>query len=139
MSGGLKLTVRAGERIFVNGGVLKVDRKVSIELMNDVIFLLEQHVMRPEDTTTPLKQLYFMIQMMLMDPSLHMKARNMAKESLENLRNSISDRQILQGLGEASQMLDSDQPFDALKRVRTLIPLEAANLAAAQAPKMEVA
>jgi len=47
MNSGLKITLRAGERIFVNGGVLKVDRKVSIELMNDVIFLLEQHVMKP--------------------------------------------------------------------------------------------
>lgn len=61
MNSGLKITLRAGERIFVNGGVLRVDRKVSIELMNDVIFLLEQHVMKPEDTTTPLRQLYFMI------------------------------------------------------------------------------
>jgi flagellar protein FlbT len=126
MSGGLKITLRAGERIFVNGGVLKVDRKVSIELMNDVIFLLEQHVMKPEDTTTPLKQLYFMIQMMLMDPALHMKARMMARESVSNLTVSVRDREILQGLLETGELLDGDRPFDALKRVRTLLPLEAA-------------
>jgi flagellar protein FlbT len=127
MSGGLKITLRAGERIFVNGGVLKVDRKVSIELMNDVIFLLEQHVMKPEDTTTPLRQLYFMMQMMLMDPSLHMKARTMAKESVANLLASIRDGKILQGLMEASDLLDGDRPFEALKKVRALLPLEVAN------------
>ena len=124
MSGGLKVTLRAGERIFVNGGVLKVDRKVSIELMNDVIFLLEQHVMKPDDTRTPLRQLYFMVQMMLMDPSLHMRARTMAKESVAQLLTSVSDLQILQGLVEANELLDADRPFEALKKVRALLPLE---------------
>ncbi|WP_045834922.1 flagellar biosynthesis repressor FlbT [Hyphomicrobium sp. 99] len=126
MAGGLKITLRAGERIFINGGVLRVDRKVSLELMNDVIFLLEQHVMKPEDTTTPFKQLYFMIQMMLMDPSLHMKARTMARESVANLLGSVGDRILRQGLLDTSELLDSDRPFDALKKVRSLLPLEAA-------------
>jgi flagellar protein FlbT len=139
MSGGLKITLRAGERIFVNGGVLKVDRKVSIELMNDVVFLLEQHVMKPEDTTTPLKQLYFMIQMMLIDPSLHMKALAMAKESVVNLSASVNERQILQGLQEAGELLDADKPFDALKKVRTLLPLEAAAAGATLERSREVA
>lgn len=126
MAGGLKITLRAGERLFVNGGVLRVDRKVSIELMNDVIFLLEQHVMKPEDTTTPFKQLYFMIQMMLIDPALHMKARTMARESVANLLGSISDRILRQGLLDTADLLDNDRPFEALKKVRSLLPQEAA-------------
>jgi flagellar protein FlbT len=104
MSSGLKITLRAGERIFVNGGVLRVDRKVSIELLNDVIFLLEQHVMKPEETTTPLRQLYFMIQMMLMDPALHLKARTMAKESVTNLLASFTDPQVIAGLTETGAL-----------------------------------
>jgi flagellar protein FlbT len=139
MAGGLKITLRAGERIFVNGGVLKVDRKVSIELMNDVIFLLEQHVMKPEETTTPLRQLYFMVQMMLMDPSLHMKARTLAKESVANLLKSISDGKIMQGLAEVGDPLDTDKPFEALKKVRMLLPLEATNAQQPQELSKEVA
>lgn len=126
MASGLKITLRAGERIFINGGVLRVDRKVSLELMNDVIFLLEQHVMKPEETTTPLRQLYFMIQMMLMDPSLHMKARTMARESVSDLSASITNPKILDGLRDAGDMLDGDRPFDALKKIRSLLPLEVA-------------
>lgn len=126
MASGLKITLRAGERIFINGGVLRVDRKVSLELMNDVIFLLEQHVMKPEETTTPLRQLYFMIQMMLMDPSLHMKARTMARESVSDLLASITNPKILDGLRDAGDMLDGDRPFDALKKIRSLLPLEVA-------------
>jgi flagellar protein FlbT len=128
MAGGLKITLRAGERIFINGGVVRVDRKVSIELMNDVIFLLEQHVMKPEDTTTPLRQLYFMIQMMLMDPALHMKARSMARESVANLLASISEPLLLKGLTETAVLLESDRPFDALKKVRLLLPFESTGM-----------
>ena len=128
MAGGLKITLRAGERLFVNGGVLRVDRKVSVELMNDVIFLLEQHVMKPEDTTTPFKQLYFMIQMMLIDPSLHMKARMMARESVANLLGNVSDRILRQGLLDTAELLDNDRPFEALKKVRALLPQEAAGM-----------
>jgi flagellar biosynthesis repressor protein FlbT len=139
MAGGLKITLRAGERIFINGGVLRVDRKVSLELMNDVIFLLEQHVMKPEETTTPLRQLYFMIQMMLMDPSLHMKARAMAKESVDNLLETFSDATLMSGLIETGELLDNDRPFDALRKVRALLPQEVAGKEPEQQRAKEVA
>ena len=48
--------------------MVRVDRKVSLELLNDVAFLLEAHVLQADETTTPLRQLYFVLQTMLMDP-----------------------------------------------------------------------
>ena len=65
----LRLSLRAGERIFVNGAVMRVDRKTSLELLNDVTFLLESHVMQAADAKTPIRQLYFLVQMMLIDPA----------------------------------------------------------------------
>jgi flagellar protein FlbT len=94
--------------------------------------------MKPEDTTTPLRQLYFMIQMMLMDPALHLKARTLAKESVANLA-SIGERQIVHGLMEINELLDIDRPFEALKKVRALLPLEAATAAQANELSKEVA
>ena len=72
----MHLSLRAGERIYINGAVLRVDRKVTLELMNDVTFLLEQHVMQPEQATTPL-QLYFIVQIMLIEPAKAEQARNL--------------------------------------------------------------
>ena len=65
----MNITLRAGERIYINGAVLRVDRKATLELMNDATFLLETHVMQAEDATTPLRQIYFVVQVMLMDPA----------------------------------------------------------------------
>ena len=62
------ISLRGGERIYVNGAVLRVDRKVTLELINDVAFLMESQVMQVADATTPLRQLYFVVQLMLMSP-----------------------------------------------------------------------
>ncbi|HQP37763.1 MAG TPA: 4Fe-4S dicluster domain-containing protein [Polyangiaceae bacterium] len=70
--------------------------------------------------------------------ALHMKARTMAKESVANLLVSIRDGKMLQGLIETSDLLDADRPFEALKKVRMLLPLEAAS-AVTQEPSKEVA
>jgi flagellar protein FlbT len=48
----MHISLRAGEKIYVNGAVLRADRKVSIELLNDATFLLEAHVMKVEDASS---------------------------------------------------------------------------------------
>jgi flagellar biosynthesis regulator FlbT len=34
----MNITLRAGERFFINGAVIRIDRKASIELLNEVMF-----------------------------------------------------------------------------------------------------
>ena len=65
----MNITLRAGERFFINGAVIRIDRKASIELLNEVTFLLENHVMQAEEATTLVRQIYFAVQIMLMDPT----------------------------------------------------------------------
>lgn len=128
MSTCLKITLKGGEKIYMNGAVLKVDRKVGIELLNDATFLLEQHILKPEETTTPLRQLYFMVQTMLIDPSLHAKALEMAKESLSGLLSTFRDPDVLTGLIDVAKILEAERTFDALKKIRGLYAYEAAIL-----------
>jgi len=69
MKKSMHISLRAGERIYINGAVLRVDRKVTLELLNDAAFLLENQVMQYEEAVTPLRQLYFIVQLMLIEPS----------------------------------------------------------------------
>ena len=78
----MHISLRAGEKIYINGAVLCADRKVSLELLNDATFLLEAHVMKVENATTPLRQLYFIVQIMLMNPTDSKAAREMFGNSL---------------------------------------------------------
>lgn len=127
----LQISLKPGERIYINGAVLKVDRKVSIEFLNDVTFLLEHHVLHPEDTRTPLRQLYFIVQTALIDPASGAGARTMFYESLASLLESFENATIRQGLEEVRDLFERGRVFDALKLLRSLFPIEDAILAQA--------
>jgi hypothetical protein len=79
----MNITLRAGERFFINGAVIRIDRKASIELLNEVTFLLENHVMQAEEATTLVRQIYFAVQIMLMDPTAAPSAAPLANSLIE--------------------------------------------------------
>jgi flagellar biosynthesis repressor protein FlbT len=65
----MKIHLKRNEKLFLNGAVIRLDRRGSIELLNDAQFLMENHILQQEEAKTPLQQLYFIAQTMLMDPS----------------------------------------------------------------------
>jgi len=125
----MHISLRAGERIFINGAVLRVDRKVSIELLNDATFLLENHVLQVEDATTPLKQLYFVVQAILIDPASAERALAMFRELHSATIRSFSNEKIVESLRSVAEMVEVGRTFDALKVIRGLFQLESAILA----------
>jgi flagellar protein FlbT len=65
----MKIHLKRNEKLFINGAVIRLDRRGSIELMNDAQFLMENHILQQEDAKAPLQQVYFIVQTMLMDPT----------------------------------------------------------------------
>lgn len=120
----MHLSLRAGERIFINGAVIRVDRKVTIELMNDATFLLENHVLQVEDATTPLKQLYFVVQAILIDPNSAERALQVFRDLHPATIKTFESPEIIAGLQSVAEMVDLGRTFDALKVIRGLFPLE---------------
>ena len=127
------LSLRAGSKAYINGAVVKVDRRVNMQLLNDVTFLLESHVMQPEAATTPLRQIYFAVQSALMDPAEADRAVAMASAMLLRLAPLVETREIAAALPEIAQSLEARRCFEALKRLRALFPIEDAILARAPA------
>ncbi|HLP69621.1 MAG TPA: flagellar biosynthesis repressor FlbT [Rhizobium sp.] len=124
MKSTLRLSLKSGEKIFVNGAVLRVDRKVSIEFLNDVTFLLENHVLQPEETTTPLRQLYFIAQMMLINPDGKEQSLVLFRKSVTMLLTCFQSEEIRAELKRIDVLVSSGRPFDALKAIRALYPAE---------------
>lgn len=120
----IRLSLRAGEKIYINGAVLKADRKVSLELLNDATFLLENHVLQPEETTTPLRQLYFTAQMMLIEPTMQEQARLTFARMLKGMFSTFSDAKILNALKEIDELVHNGRVFEALKTIRAQYPRE---------------
>ncbi|SUW38744.1 flagellar biosynthesis repressor FlbT [Brucella abortus] len=121
----IRLSLRAGERIFINGAVLRADRKVSLELLNDATFLLENHVLQPEDTTTPLRQLYFAAQMMLIEPAMRKQAGATFAQMLKGMFAMFKDAEILNALKLVDELVHNGRVFEALKTIRAQYPREA--------------
>lgn len=124
MSSTLRVWLRPGEKIYINGAVLKTDRKVCLEFLNEVTFLMENHVMQADQTTTPLRQLYFIIQTMLIDPAGSGDAQAMFTELHTRLMTAFANPQILAELERVGELMSAGRRFEALKLVRTLFPLE---------------
>jgi flagellar protein FlbT len=120
----MKISLRAGEKIYVNGAVLRADRKVSLEFMNDVSFLLESHVIQVDQTTTPLRQLYFAAQIMLINPSIKDEANRTFKRMLNALLATFENQHMLKELKLIDEMICNGRVFEALKAIRLLYTLE---------------
>ncbi|TNC08624.1 flagellar biosynthesis repressor FlbT [Methylobacterium terricola] len=134
----MRLSLRAGERIYINGAVLRVDRKVSIELLNDATFLLESHVLQVEEATTPLRQLYFAAQTMLIDPARIAAARSLYDGIRDGLMATIRDPGLREGLEAAHGFIEAGRLYEALKQIRGLYPTEALLLSPDDGPVVPV-
>jgi flagellar biosynthesis repressor protein FlbT len=116
--------LKRNERLFVNGAVIRLDRRGTIELMNDAQFLLENHIMQPEGATTPLRQLYFVVQTMIIDPkNAHLTIALFRAQSkrIAHLAQTSSYLQLVQSV---SSMVESENYFEALKALRKSFALE---------------
>ena len=130
----MNITLRAGERFFINGAVIRIDRKATIELLNDVTFLLENHVMQAKDATTLTRQIYFAVQIMLMDPAASATATPLASSLIETALGAYSTPELISGLRGVAQSLARGRNFEAMKALRLLFPLEDRELAPEATP-----
>lgn len=64
----LKITLRDGEKVVVNGAVLRAAGRTTIWLENDASILRGREVMKPEEADTPARRLYFACMMAYLDP-----------------------------------------------------------------------
>jgi flagellar protein FlbT len=122
----MNISLRAGEKLYLNGAVIRVDRKVSIELLNDATFLLETHVMQADEATTPLRQIYFAVQIMLMDPSATSAAKDLSRGLIAAALRAFEDREILSALKIVDELVARSRNFEAMKSLRAMFPLEQA-------------
>jgi flagellar biosynthesis repressor protein FlbT len=130
----MNIFLRARERIYINGAVIRVDRKTTIELLNEATFLLENHVMQAHEATTPLRRIYFAVQIMLMDPATSEQTAKLARTLIDEARAVFVTPEIQSGLQNVVSLINRSRNFEALKALRRLFPLEAKEIAAEASP-----
>lgn len=118
--------LKRGEKLYINGAVLRVDRRTSLEFLNDVTFLLENHVLQAEEAKTPARQLYFVVQTMLMDPVNAGMTLELYKHLAHRLRLLTKNSVLLAEMDAADRKISEGRHFDALKHLRSCFALEEA-------------
>jgi flagellar protein FlbT len=120
MKAKMRFSLKAGERIFINGAVLTVSQKVTLSLLNEARFLLESHVLQVTEATTPMRQLYFVAQSILINPQDAEKVMGAFRKLYDSILLVTTDEPAREALGRASDLVEADRIFEALKVIRTL-------------------
>jgi flagellar biosynthesis repressor protein FlbT len=133
MKAKMRFSLKAGERIFINGAVLTVSQKVTLSLLNEARFLLESHVLQVTEATTPMRQLYFVAQSILINP----QEADMVIGAFRKLYDSIllftTDEPAKEALRRAADLVEANRIFEALKLIRTLFEPDERSIAPAAA------
>ncbi len=128
----IQISLRAGETIFINGAMVRVDRKTSLEFLNTVTFLLESHMLKPSQATTPLKKMYTNLQKLLVDPEAGFETRQNFYQMHTQIVAMCPNDDLAEGLIEVKNLVNSARNFEALKTLRKLFVIEDMMLKAMQ-------
>lgn len=117
----MQIHLKKGEKLYLNGAVLRVDRRASLEFLNDVTFLLEPHVMQAEAATTPLRQLYFIVQALLVEPDSAEETYARYRQMSRQYREAITDPKDEVVIAGIDRKIAEGRPYEALRMLRVLI------------------
>lgn len=120
----MKIHLKRNERLFINGAVIRLDRRGSIELLNDAQFLMENHVLQQEEAKTPLQQIYFIVQTMLMDPGNSHLTMYLFDAYVDKLSGLDFALEILDVAANARKLVGQSNYYGALKLLRQSFGLE---------------
>jgi flagellar protein FlbT len=122
---GLKLNLRANERLVVNGALLTALKPTSLLINNQVSMLLERHIMRPEHASTPARRIYFAIQCAyIADAAERQPYLDQTDGFIKDFEGATESPKILGLLTDMRRHIDQRAYYDALKLCRDLIAYE---------------
>lgn len=123
---GLSIHLKAGERVAVNGTVIRNSGKsrTIITIENRATILREKDFMRPEDITTPARELYYVCMTAYLDEADRFKHKLKFAELMVPYMNALRNPLAIQALRDAADHLTHGRYHQALTEIRTIISYE---------------
>jgi flagellar protein FlbT len=121
----LKLSLKPGEKLVLNGAVLtNGDKRTSLVIQNKACVLREKDIMQPEEATTPARHIYLPIMMMYLDPEGGEQYYNDFALRMTEFMGAIQNRAALAACIEISRDVVSGAYYKALMQCRKLFEFE---------------
>ncbi len=125
----LKLTLKPGERLVVNGAVLQNgDRRSNLVIQNKASILREKDIMQPDEADTPAKRIYFAIMMLYMETGSKKSHQDEFLKRMSEFMDAVSSPEIVSLCVEIIHLAQMGNFYKALTVCRKLFPLEAERL-----------
>ncbi|KJV06764.1 hypothetical protein VZ95_20565 [Elstera litoralis] len=119
----LKMTLKPGERIIVNGAVLENGgHEAHLVFLNDAAFMREKDILTEVDALTPASRVYFALQCVYIFP----ERRDHYKAILADLLSDYVQAapSALELIDRIQKLVEQGEYYQALKAVRLLIAHE---------------
>jgi flagellar protein FlbT len=127
----LRISLRNGEPMIVNGAVMRSVGRTDLIVENNVTILRGRDVMKPEEAITPARQLYFACMMAYIDQGDLQKHQDALLERLERLMEVLEGAEGKAVCIRFAQKVATGQFYAALADCRALIGYETDVLARA--------
>ena len=125
----LKMTLKPGEKFVVNGAVIvNGERRAHLLMQNNVAILREKDVMQQEDANTPVKRIYFAIQMLYLDETSREEHFEQYSARLKEFMEAVKDPDILDKCASILGDVENRHYYRALLTCRKMIPFEKSRL-----------
>ncbi len=126
---GLKLTLKPGEKVAINGAVIvNGDRRVEFAVENHASILRERDIMQASEANTPAKRIYLPVMMMALDSAMRAKAYPEFEQRLLEFTGAVTDPAALADCLKVSAEVANENYYKALSHCRALIEFESKRL-----------
>ncbi|WP_114955032.1 flagellar biosynthesis repressor FlbT [Sphingosinicella terrae] len=120
----LRIALRDGEKVVVNGAVLTAVGRTQLRVENQAAILRGREIMAPETATTPARALYFHTMMAYVDPTHGESHQDRIIKALQQVASMLAEPEARAAcLSFASHAAKMDY-YKALTDCRQLIQLE---------------
>jgi flagellar protein FlbT len=124
----LKIQLKPKERVIINGAVIEgdSDNRSEIVVLNNASVLRQKHILQPEEANTPVKRLYFALQMLYIEEvENHAPHKKSFDQYHKDLDDTLTLPTIKASLVLIKELANDGKYYDALKVARDLIKVEA--------------
>ena len=126
---GLKLSLKPGEKIAINGAVIvNGDRRAEIVVENHANILRERDILKAEEATSPARRVYLPVMMMALDPAARPAAFPEFDRRITEFAGAVTDPGALSLCLKISAAVANGAYYRALGGCRALIEFESERL-----------
>ena len=122
----LKIELKPGERAILNGAVIEGanDGRTEFVVLNRAMIMRERHILKEEEANTPVRRLYFALQMIYIEPARKADFLPMFERYASDLDHTLTIPELRFALEQIVNSTKTEQYYEALKICRAMIETE---------------